>query len=207
MSRHTNRGLRKVCDCPRRTWAKCPHSWHFNFKPKGGQSYRFSVDSEAGKHIESKGDAEALAEGWRSLIRAGKFRRSHESAPASTVTSGIVTLEKFGETYTTRLGRPVSRTPESREAFRAIDLTFHDLRHEGGSRLLEAGWSLHNVSHMLGHTNIAQTSTYLNATKVGLQEAMRRLDAARAEAAGEQEREQTSLARPQDDSRVVGLVN
>jgi integrase len=68
---------------------------------------------------------------------------------------------------------------ESREAFRAIDLTFHDLRHEAGSRLLEAGWPLHNVAHMLGHANIAQTSTYLNATRVGLQDSMRRLDAAR----------------------------
>jgi integrase len=60
-----------------------------------------------------------------------------------------------------------------------VDLTFHDSRHEAGSRLLEAGWPLHDVAHMLGHANIAQTSTYLNATKVGLQDAMRRLDASR----------------------------
>ena len=46
--RHQNRGLRKVCGCSRRTWAKCPHSWHFNFKPKGGPAYRFSIDAEAG---------------------------------------------------------------------------------------------------------------------------------------------------------------
>jgi len=38
---------------------------------------------------------------------------------------------------------------------------------------------LHNVAHMLGHANFAQTSTYLNATRVGLQDAMRRLDASR----------------------------
>jgi integrase len=63
--------------------------------------------------------------------------------------------------------------PASREAFRAANLTFHDLRHE-------AGWPLHNVAHMLGHANISQTSTYLNATKVGLQDSMRRLDARRA---------------------------
>ena len=67
----------------------------------------------------------------------------------------------------------------SREALRIADLTFHDLRHEAGSRLLEAGWPLHNVAHMLGHANISQTSTYLNATRVGLQDAMRRLDASR----------------------------
>jgi hypothetical protein len=29
---------------------------------------------------------------------------------------------------------------------------------------------------MLGHTNVSQTSTYLNATRVGLQESMRRFD-------------------------------
>ena len=48
-------------------------------------------------------------------------------------------------------------------ARRAIDLHLHDLRHEAGSRLLEAGWPLHEVQHMLGHANIEQTSTYLNA--------------------------------------------
>ena len=31
-------------------------------------------------------------------------------------------------------------SPESQAAYRSIDLHFHDLRHEGGSRLLEAGW-------------------------------------------------------------------
>ena len=71
---------------------------------------------------------------------------------------------------------PWPRPPGRRSA---SPTTFHDLRHEAGSRLLEAGWPLHNVAHMLGHSNIAQTSTYLNATRVGLQEAMRRLDASR----------------------------
>ena len=60
-----------------------------------------------------------------------------------------------------------------------IDLTFHDLRHEAGSRFLEAGRPFHSVAHGLGHANISQTSTYLNATRVGLQDAMRRLDASR----------------------------
>jgi hypothetical protein len=69
--------------------------------------------------------------------------------------------------------------PHARQAFEAVNLTFHDLRHEAGSRLLESGWPIHNVAHMLGHANISQTSTYLNATRVGLQDAMRRLDASR----------------------------
>jgi integrase len=71
----------------------------------------------------------------------------------------------------------------SRAALRAIDLHFHDLRHEAGSRLLESGWPLHHVQEMLGHANVSQTSTYLNATRVGLQESMRRSDAARVQAA------------------------
>lgn len=32
---------------------------------------------------------------------------------------------------------------------------------------------------MLGHANIGQTSTYLNAGRMGLQDAMRRLDSVR----------------------------
>jgi integrase len=54
------------------------------------------------------------------------------------------------------------------------DLHFHDLRHEAGSRLLEAGWPLHHVQEMLGHADLKQTSTYLNVTQVGLQDSMRR---------------------------------
>jgi hypothetical protein len=72
--RNHNRGLRKVCGCSRRTWAKCPHSWHFNFKPKGEAAFRFSVDTEAGEHIAAKTKAEALADGWRTEKR--RRRRS-----------------------------------------------------------------------------------------------------------------------------------
>ena len=70
-------------------------------------------------------------------------------------------------------------TPASRAALVAIDLDFHDLRHEAGSRLLEAGWPLHHVQLMLGQANVSQTSTYLNATKGGLRDSMRRRDASR----------------------------
>ena len=40
---------------------------------------------------------------------------------------------------------------------------FHDLRHEAGSRKIEAGWPLHAVSVWLGHTNLVTTARYLNA--------------------------------------------
>jgi integrase len=59
------------------------------------------------------------------------------------------------------------------------DLRFHDLRHEAGSRLVEAGWPVHHVQEMLGHADLKQTSTYLNITLGGLKESMRALDEAR----------------------------
>ena len=74
---------------------------------------------------------------------------------------------------------------ESRSAFQKIDLHFHDLRHEAGSRLIEAGWPIHHVSEMLGHANLGQTSTYLNVTRVGLHDSMRRFDASVARCAPE----------------------
>ena len=67
----------------------------------------------------------------------------------------------------------------SRQALRAIDLHFHDLRHEAGCRWLEKGWPIHHVQEMLGHANLSQTSTYLHASEGGLQESMQRFDGER----------------------------
>jgi integrase len=53
---------------------------------------------------------------------------------------------------------------ESRAVFAAIDLHLHDLRREAGSRWLEGGVPLHTIRDWLGHTSIAQTSTYLAGT-------------------------------------------
>ena len=38
---------------------------------------------------------------------------------------------------------------------------------------------LHHVQEMLGHSNLKQTSTYLNANLVGLHESMRKFEEAR----------------------------
>jgi integrase len=61
-----------------------------------------------------------------------------------------------------------------------IDLRFHDLRREAGSRWLEGGVPLQIVRDWLGHANISQTSTYLDSTVKGQHEAMRRYEEARA---------------------------
>lgn len=55
-----------------------------------------------------------------------------------------------------------------------VNLHFHDLRHEAGSRMLEAGWPLHHVQAILGHANAKTTGTYLNATIQHLLDSMRR---------------------------------
>jgi len=68
---------------------------------------------------------------------------------------------------------------ESRATLAEINLHFHDLRHEAGSRWLEAGMPLHHIKEILGHANISQTDTYLNAGRIALQDSMRRFDAAR----------------------------
>ena len=70
-------------------------------------------------------------------------------------------------------------SPASREAYRVIDLKFHDLRHEAGSRWLEAGVPLHHVKQLLGHASISTTDTYLNASRIHLHESMVRMDDAR----------------------------
>jgi integrase len=59
------------------------------------------------------------------------------------------------------------------------DLRFHDLRHEAASRFVEGGWPLHHVQEMLGHSNLKQTSTYVNAKQVDLVESMRKYDQSR----------------------------
>jgi integrase len=52
----------------------------------------------------------------------------------------------------------------SRAALRTIDLHFHDLRREAGSRWMDAGVPLATIQRWLGHANISQTSKYLGAS-------------------------------------------
>ena len=63
-------------------------------------------------------------------------------------------------------------SPESRRVYRTIDLHFHDLRHEAGSRWLEKGVPLHHVKELLGHASISTTDTYLNASRIHLHKSM-----------------------------------
>jgi integrase-like protein len=92
---------------------------------------------------------------------------------------------------------------ESRAALRMIDLRFHDLRHEAGSRWLEAGWSIHQVKEMLGHANISQTDTYLNVGRMRLHESMKRFDDVRCKIVASQPPIEHKLPR-NDDQHDAG---
>jgi integrase len=52
----------------------------------------------------------------------------------------------------------------NREQLRKIDLTWHDLRHEGACRLLADGVDIRIIQLMLGHASLVQTQRYLNVT-------------------------------------------
>jgi integrase len=82
-----------------------------------------------------------------------------------------LTLRAFGHTATWTKGR---LSAESRAQYRACDLHFHDLRHEGASRWLEAGWPLTHVQRLLGHASVATTAIYLNVDTKQLLDTMKR---------------------------------
>lgn len=71
-------------------------------------------------------------------------------------------------------------TPESQAALRSVDLHFHDLRREAGSRWLDLGVPLHTIRDWLGHTNIEQTSTSLAGTQKTQHNAMRQFEQRKA---------------------------
>jgi integrase len=73
-------------------------------------------------------------------------------------------------------GKSNALSSESRAQLRLIDLHFHDLRHEGGIRLLEKGWQLHWLQKMYGHASLAQTARYLHADEFVLPDVMRQFE-------------------------------
>lgn len=119
-TRSHNDGLRKRCGCARRLWPKCSHDWHFNYKPRGGRAWRFSLDVEFSRHIESKTEAEKLAGDIRTAINAGTFVRAAERRRAGVLAAtDPLTLEQLGATYFTtytshKTGKPLSRNERYR---------------------------------------------------------------------------------------------
>lgn len=92
----------------------------------------------------------------------GEFQASFRTAWESLV------LRAHGhDTIRTSKGGRVNR-----EALRAVDLHWHDLRHEGACRLLADGVDIRIIQLMLGHADVKQTQRYLNITDEELRRAM-----------------------------------
>ena len=65
---------------------------------------------------------------------------------------------------------------EAKDAFRKINLRWHDLRHEYASRLVERGVRLAQVRDLLGHASITTTERYDNQKLENLQIAAAKLE-------------------------------
>jgi site-specific recombinase XerD len=73
-------------------------------------------------------------------------------------------LKAHGITPEWKARRWSSLTPRCLEAFRRIDLHWHDFRHGYASRLVERGVPLAQVRDLLGHASILTTERYDNQT-------------------------------------------
>ena len=58
------------------------------------------------------------------------------------------------------------------EAGAAIDLRWHDLRHEAACRWRESGLDLREIQILLGHSSLLVTERYLNVSDDELADAM-----------------------------------
>jgi integrase len=121
-------------------------------------SSAFVFGNEAGEQATS------IKRGWHAAVL-----RAHDHKP-------VYVTKVVAEGDSARKVRTALLTPESQAAYRSIDLHFHDLRREAGSRWLDAGVPLHRIQKWLGHSNISQTSTYLMADSADDDEAMRRFE-------------------------------
>jgi integrase len=71
-------------------------------------------------------------------------------------------------------------TSECRRQLAEINLHFHDLRREAGSRLLDGGVPLSVIQAFLDHANISTSSRYLRVAQHGLHVALKQYEETRA---------------------------
>jgi integrase len=118
-SRHRNSGLRKRCECPRKNWPKCRHSWYLNFKPRSGPHYQLSLDRELGHQIGTKSEAQEIADRLRAEIRAGTFRAS-STIPATAASVPALTFRAFANVWQERRGDQLVSAPLDKYRLKTI---------------------------------------------------------------------------------------
>ena len=84
-------------------------------------------------------------------------------------------------------------------AIKALDLHWHDLRHEGACRLFRDGVDIRTIQLMLGHTTLSQTQKYLNVTDEELRQKMQIMWTIR------RERKKKQDAKPPAPDLLTGL--
>lgn len=72
-------------------------------------------------------------------------------------------------------------TAECREQLRRINLHFHDLRREAGSRFLEGGMPANVVQQFLDHAKLSTTSRYLKINRDGMHAALKSFERRRGD--------------------------
>jgi len=127
-------------------------------KTKTGRARRVPISTRLARILEMRRDA----------LRAALELQDGDTVPSDAYV--------FGNEIGQRHGAIKTAWRLACERAKIADLHFHDLRREAGSRWMEAGVPLATIQRWLGHTNIAQTSTYLATTTVGEHDAMRRFE-------------------------------
>jgi len=76
-------------------------------------------------------------------------------------------------------GKPIKSVKRSFakacERAKIVGLRFYDLRHTFGTRLAEAGESIHRIAELMDHTDIQMTMRYVHAVAAGKHAAVERL--------------------------------
>jgi len=84
-------------------------------------------------------------------------------------------------------------TPACQEAFKRINLHWHDLCHEYASRLVERGVPLAQVRDLLGHASITTTERYHNQKLENLQAAVLKLESGKSFDASDSDSQQNRI--------------
>jgi integrase len=127
---HNNDGIFKYCS-HRSKWAKCRHSWFFNFR-YNGTNHRFSLNKHFQKprgYWMAKSEAEALRDSLRAQIRAGTFNGASPTATPEKADSPS-TLREVATLYHDACGadpnRRAHRLPILRQSLDVLCRTVFD---------------------------------------------------------------------------------
>src|SRR5262245_18609285 len=109
MPKRTHDGLKKRCDCPKKSWPKCSHPWWFNFH-HGDREHRYSLDKIARARNQplptTKSDAITWRDQLRAEIRSGTFVAPDAPVVPATIADAPLTFSEVADRYlTTYVGR------------------------------------------------------------------------------------------------------